>query len=96
METRLRPVTVTDAALRLGLARTTVACWVQRGYIDRDGNRQTLTVVDNKGPRKAARYWLTDIQAAELEINLNSRRSHRRSERWQQIQQQRLTHFVTA
>lgn len=96
MEIRLRPVTVSDAAFRLGLPRTTVACWAKRGWIDRNGEKQTLTVVDNEGPRRAPRYWLKDIQAAELEINLNKRRSHRRSERWQQIQADRVEQFVTA
>lgn len=92
----LRPVTIADAARRLGLARSTVACWATRGWIDQHGNRQHLTIVDHGGPKSAPRYWLKDIEAAEFQIGLNKRRSHRRSERWQQIQADRVERFAPA
>lgn len=95
LERRLRPVTITDAAYRLGLPRTTVASWASRGWIDQNGNRQRLTIVDHGGPKQSPRYWLKDIEAAEFQIGLNNRRSHRRSRRWQKIQTDRLERFAT-
>lgn len=93
MKTRLRPVTISDAALRLGLPRTTVASWANRGWTDRNGNRQHLEPVDYEGPKHAPRYRLVDIQQAEFEIGLNNRRSHRRGERWRKIQADRIEQF---
>lgn len=89
------PITISDAARRLGLPRSTVVAWERRGW-RYNGQHRTLSPVDHAGPKQAARYWLTDIQQAELEIGLNAEHSHRRSQRWQQIQQQRLTHFAPA
>lgn len=89
------PVTISDAASRLGLPRSTVVAWERRGW-KHHGQHRTLTPVDYEGPRKAARYWLTDITRAELEIGLNREHSHRRNPRWQQIQADRLTHLATA
>jgi hypothetical protein len=97
MEPKLnpRPVTIADAAQRLGLPRGTVAAWAHRGW-EHQGQKRALDIVDHEGPRRAARYWLKDIEQAEIEIGLNREHSHRRHPRWQKIQQQRLSHFATA
>lgn len=87
------PVTIADAARRLGLPRGTVAAWANRGW-QHQGQHRTLTVVDHVGSRQIARYWLKDIEQAELEIGLNREHSHRRHPRWQKIQQQRLTYLT--
>jgi hypothetical protein len=90
-----RPVTIADAARRLGLPRGTVAAWANRGWEHR-GHRRALTIVDHNGRNNAARYWLNDITQAELEIGLNREHSHRRQPRWQKIQQDRLANLVAA
>lgn len=60
------PITISDAAPYLGRPRTTVACWAHRGWIDQNGVKQTIKPVDHKGRNNAARYWLADLQRAEL------------------------------
>lgn len=60
------PITISDAAPYLGRPRTTVACWANRGWIDRDGVKHTIAPVDFNGRYNAARYWLSDLQQAEL------------------------------
>ena len=65
------PVTLTDAAPYLGRPRSTLACWVHRGWITTEGEHRTLTLVDHKGPRRSARYWLHELQQAELDTRLS-------------------------
>jgi hypothetical protein len=60
------PITISDAAPYLGRPRTTVACWANRGWIDQDGVKHSIAPVDHKGRYNAARYWLADLQRAEL------------------------------
>lgn len=74
------PITISDAAPYLGRPRTTVACWATRGWRDHNGDHQTIEPVDHKGRNNAARYWLSDLQQAELDTRQSdwSQRSHRR------------------
>jgi hypothetical protein len=61
------PITISDAAPYLGRPRPTVASWALRGWTDQNGIHHTIQPVDHKGRYNAARYWLSDLQRAELD-----------------------------
>ena len=72
-------VTTSEAAQLLPVSPSTIRTWASRGWTDNQGEHKTITPVDYRGRRRAPRYWLSDLQAAERDTRRKQRRSHRRT-----------------
>ena len=72
------PVPRAFAAKRLGVSPHTISMWVQRGWIDRNGNRRTVHVLGKQGRERLYRWG--DLMDAEADTrrSINSPRNPRR------------------